>query len=155
MRISVPSHHHHRPRVAAAPLPTIATHDNGKLLLRLTVGILMLLHGLAKVSHGVGPIGDMLVQHGLPAGLAYGAYLGEVVAPALVIIGLWTRPAALVMAFNMIVAIALAHAGDIARLSPQGGWAIELQALYLFGSITIALLGAGRRSAGGLNGRWN
>jgi len=60
----------------------------------------------------------------------------------------------------MLVAIALAHTDEVFTLGAQGGWAIELQALYLFGAVAIALLGAGRLSAGGTErpggiGRWN
>ena len=51
----------------------------------------MLLHGVAKVSGGVGGIGGMLQSAGLPAALAYGAYVGEVLAPLLVIIGFYAR----------------------------------------------------------------
>jgi putative oxidoreductase len=38
---------------------------------------------------------------------------------------------------------------------PSGGWALELQGLYLLVSITVALLGAGRYGVGGTRGRWN
>jgi uncharacterized membrane protein YphA (DoxX/SURF4 family) len=72
--------------------------DLGKLLLRLTLGVLTLLHGIAKISAGVGGIAGMLGKAGLPTVLAYGVYAGEVIAPLLLIIGLWTRPAALVVA---------------------------------------------------------
>jgi putative oxidoreductase len=71
------------------------------------------------------------------------------------ILGLWTRPAALLAAINMGVAIALAHAGDVFKLGEQGGWAIELQGLFLFGALAVMLLGGGRFSVGGLRGRLN
>jgi putative oxidoreductase len=139
----------------APALELAARDDAGKLLLRLVVGGLMLLHGIAKLTNGVDGIEGMLEKHGLPAVLAYGAYVGEVVAPLFVMIGLFTRPAALAMAVNMLFAIGLAHANDIFKLGPQGGWALELQGFYLFGALAIALLGAGRLSFGGLHGRWN
>jgi putative oxidoreductase len=78
-----------------------------------------------------------------------------VVAPLLVIVGLWTRVAALVIAINMIVAVLLVHTGQLLQLSPEGGWALELQGLFLTVPIAIALLGAGRYSIGGSAGRWN
>lgn len=134
---------------------TATAEDNGKLILRLAVAILMLMHGVAKLTNGIEPIAGMLTQHGLPPELAYGAYIGEVLAPLFVIMGLWTRPAALLMAVNMLFAIGLAHANDIFALGEQGGWALELQGFYLFGAIAIALLGAGALSAGGSRGRWN
>ena len=139
--------------VAATDLST--REDAGKLLLRVAVGFLMLLHGIAKMTNGVDGIEGMLEKNGLPAFIAYGAYIGEVIAPLFVIVGLFTRPAALVIAVNMLFAIFLAHADEIFSLGKQGGWAIELQGLYLFGALAIALLGAGRISFGGLRGRWN
>jgi putative oxidoreductase len=120
--------------------------DAGKLLLRLTLGLLILLHGIAKITTGVSGIEGMLTAHGLPAFIAYGAYIGEVLAPILVIIGFYSRVAALVIAFNMIVAIALAHAGELLQLGKQGGWALELQGMFLFTATALALTGPGRFS---------
>lgn len=147
-------HPHPRAPVVAIPV-TVTAEDLGKLVLRATVAVLMLLHGVAKISSGVDPIMGMLQSHGLPPELAYGAYVGEVIAPLFVLIGVWTRPAALLMAINMVFAVALAHLGDLARLGPQGGWALELQGLYLFGALAVMLLGAGAMSASGTRGRWN
>ncbi len=97
----------------------------------------------------------MLAGYGLPGFLAYGVYLGEVVGPILVIIGLFTRIGALLMVGNMLVAIALAHTSELFTIGQMGGWALETQGLFLFGSVAIALLGAGRLSIGGVHGRYN
>lgn len=125
------------------PQPTTTADALGKLLLRLTIGGLMLFHGVAKITGGVGGIAAMLEARGLPSAIAYGVYVGEVVAPLLLIVGLFTRLSAAVFAFNMVVAVALAHANDVLKLGEHGGWAIELQALYLLGAVAIALLGPG------------
>lgn len=116
----------------------------GKLLLRLTIAGLMLFHGVAKLFGGVEGIEGMLASQGLPTVFAYGVYVGEVVVPVMMILGVFMRLASLVFAFNMAVAIALAHSGDVFSLGEHGGWAIELQMLYLLGAVAIALLGAGR-----------
>jgi putative oxidoreductase len=118
--------------------------DIGKLVLRLTLGILVLLHGLAKISGGVGGIAGMLSGMGLPSALAYGVYIGEVVAPLLVIIGFYARIGALAIVVNMLFAIALAHTNDVFALTKTGGWAIELQAFFLFTALAVALIGPGR-----------
>jgi len=132
------------------------TLDNlGKLVLRLTVGILLVLHGIHKLTHGVGGIEGMVASHGLPAFVAWGAYVGEVIAPILVIAGIYTRIGGLIIAINMLFAIALAHMTQLYSLTQQGGWQLELQGLYLFGGIAIAMLGAGRFSISGQGGRWN
>ena len=135
---------------------TLSTYeDAGKLLLRLAVGLLILFHGVAKITGGIDGITGMLAKSGVPAGVGYLVYVGEVVAPLFVILGAWTRPAALVIAINMLVAVALVHLNDLFSISKTGGYALELQALFLLSAIAIALLGAGRYSLAGARGRWN
>ncbi len=118
--------------------------DLGLLILRLTLGGLMLFHGIAKLIHGVGGIEGMLAAKGLPAFLAYGVYVGEIIVPILLIIGFRTRIAAIIFAFNMLVALLLAHSGDIFSLSQHGGWAVELIALFLFGAVALFFTGGGQ-----------
>src|SRR6478752_7586103 len=130
----------------------IKSDDTGKLILRLTLGILILLHGLSKLTGGVG---GMLSSHGLPGFLAYGVYVGEIIAPVLLIIGVYTRLGGLIIAINMVVAILLAHSGSIASMTNNGGWALELQGMFLFAGLAIAFMGAGRFSLAGNGGRWN
>jgi putative oxidoreductase len=129
--------------------------DLGKLILRLVLGLLILMHGISKLKNGVDFIGPALASHGLPVQLAYLAYIGEVLAPILLIIGLWTRVGGLIVVINMLFALGLMHMSQLGDLSKSGGWALELQAMYLFTALSIALLGAGRLSVGGTNGRFN
>ncbi len=130
--------------------------DAGKFLLRVTIAGLLLLHGIAKLINGIDPLIGLIESKGVPGFVAYGVYVGEVIAPILVLVGFKTRIAALVMAFNMVVAIGLAHAKEIFKLEPQGGgWAIEGAGIYLFGSIAIALLGAGAYSISRGRGKWD
>jgi putative oxidoreductase len=118
----------------------------GKLLLRLTVAVLMLFHGIAKIIHpgSLEFIGSSLSGIGLPAALAYGVYVGEVVAPLMIISGFHARIGGLIIVVNMLFAIFLAHTGDMFSLTQHGGWAIELQVFYLLGGLAIMLLGSGK-----------
>ncbi len=118
--------------------------DIGKLVLRLTLGIFMLLHGIAKLRFGVSGIEGMLVSHGLPAFFAWGVFVGEVIAPLMVIAGFYARIGGLIMAFNMVVAIALAHGSQLFDLGKSGGWALELQGFFLLTAIVVALIGPGK-----------
>ena len=120
--------------------------DSGKLVLRLILGALILLHGIAKLKNGLGPIEGMLVAQGLPAFLAYGSLVGEVVAPLMVLAGFHARIGAAVIAVNMLFAFGLAHMAQLGQLNEQGGWAMELQGMFLFSAIAIVLLGPGRYS---------
>jgi putative oxidoreductase len=112
----------------------------GYHVLRLSVAGMMLMHGIAKLLRGIAGIEQRVAATGLPGELGYAVFLGEVVGPVLVISGFWVQLGALLMAANMIAAILLAHPHDVLALGRSGGWAIELQALFLFGSIAIALL---------------
>jgi len=129
--------------------------DAALLVLRLTLGILVLLHGLAKLPPPPAFIVQSLTTMGLPSVLAYGVYLGEIVGPILIIIGVWTRLGALLIVANMIVAVLMVHAGDLFSLTKQGGYQLELQAMYLFTAVALALTGAGRFSVGGRYGPLN
>ena len=133
----------------------IRSDDTGKLVLRLALGILILLHGIAKLSSGVGFVSSMLASHGLPGALAYLVYVGEIVAPVLLIVGIYTRPAAWMVAINMLFAIGLVHMKDLTVIGKNGGWALELQGMFLFAAIAVAFLGAGRFSVGGTAGKYN
>jgi putative oxidoreductase len=125
--------------------------DFGKLLLRVTIGGLMLFHGIAKMKMGIGMITGMLKDHNWPEFVAYGVYIGEVVAPAMLVVGFFTRIAALVFAFDMAVAVFLVHQGQLQSINNEsGGYALELQALYFFGALAVFFLGAGRYSIDGL-----
>ena len=119
-------------------------NDTGKLVLRVTLGILILLHGIAKLTNGIAPIQGMVAGMGLPAFTAYGVYAGEILAPLLLIAGFYARIGAALIAINMLVAIALAHADDVTRLGQTGGWALELQGMFLFTAIALMLMGPGR-----------
>jgi putative oxidoreductase len=122
--------------------------DLGKLFLRLGVGGLLLLHGIDKLQNGIGFVTETMMHNSLPAFFAYGVYVGEVLAPVLVIIGLLTRPAGLIIAFDMIGTIFLARRAEIARTAPGGAWSIEAEMLFLLGGCAIACLGAGQFGLG-------
>ena len=118
--------------------------DLGKLLLRITVAGLLIGHGINKIQNGISGIEGMIDAKGLPTFLAYGVYVGEVLAPLLLIVGFQTRLAALALAFNMGVAIWLAHMPQLTELAPGGAPVLELQFFYLLSALSIMLIGPGR-----------
>src|SRR3982750_1101189 len=101
--------------------------DVGKLVLRLALGILILFHGLTKLSGGIDFVANVVTAAGLPAFLKYGVYVGEVIAPALLIIGWYSRIGALLIAINMLFALGLVHVNELFARGQTGGWALELQ----------------------------
>ena len=118
----------------------------GKLLLRCTVGILMLFHGIAKLMHSgsLDFIRGLLSFHGIPEFIAWGVFVGEIIAPLMLVLGVFSRVGGLLIFINMLFAIALAHSGDLFSLTEHGGWRLEVQGFYLFGGLAVLLLGSGR-----------
>ena len=134
----------------------LSSEDFGKLILRFAVGGLLLFHGISKLMHGISWMMPMLAKAGLPAALAYGVYVGEVVAPVLIIVGLWTRPAALIVAIDLLMAIALVQRDKILTVSEMsGGWSIELEAFYVLAALALMFMGGGRCGFGQGKGRLN
>lgn len=131
------------------------TDDLGKFILRATLAILILFHGISKIFNGPGFIVGLISNAGLPPAVGYLVYVGEVLAPLMMLLGIWTRVGALIVVVNMLFAFALVHSKQIMTLSSSGGWGLELQGFYLFTAVAVLLLGAGRVSVGGSSGRWN
>lgn len=125
-------------------LANFQNKDTGLLLQRLSIGILILFHGIANLTSNYSFIKSLLNGIGVPEFVAYSVFIGEIIAPILIIIGWRAKLASLVLAFNMLIAILMAHSADVFALNQFGGWGIELQGLYLFGAIVIFLLGAGK-----------
>jgi len=118
--------------------------DIGKLILRLSVGIMMLFHGFDKVINGISGVRYLTTNAGLPEFFAYGVFIGELVFPMFIILGLYSRVAALGLAFNMFIAIILAHGSSLFELGKHGAPIIELPLFYLIISVVIFLCGPGK-----------
>jgi putative oxidoreductase len=121
--------------------------DLGKLILRLTLSILILFHGISKLSHfhdTSSHISGMVQGIGLPSWMTYGVFLGEVLGPILLLIGWYARIGAALIFINMVFAFVLVHRHQLLTLGPQGGWALELQGMYLLMALALVLTGPGR-----------
>jgi putative oxidoreductase len=112
----------------------------GLLLLRVGIGCLMLVHGVAKIQ-GFGQMST-----GFPDPLGLGSQLSLIMAIAaevgcsiLLIIGLGSRLAAIPLAFTMFVALFLVHQADPWK-------AKELASVYLLVYVSLVLTGPGRFS---------
>lgn len=118
--------------------------DLGLLILRVSVATMMLLHGGYKLINGIDGIKFLVLKGGFPELFAYGVYIGEVLVPLQIILGIRTRLGAAVLAFNCLVAAILAHSNDVFTLTSTGGWAVELLGLYFFGAVALMFTGAGK-----------
>lgn len=118
--------------------------DLGRLLLRLAVGGLMLFHGINDVIQGPGAVAEIFRSQGVPAFLAYGIYLGELVAPLLILAGVFARISGILVAGTMGVAVFTAHRAEFFSVDQYGAWQIEINAFYFLTALAITCLGAGR-----------
>ena len=119
--------------------------STGKLILRITLGVLILLHGIGKLTHGIDWLDGALASAGLPGFFKYGVYIGEIVAPLAVIAGYYSRIGAWLIAINMLFALGLVQGSKLFLIDAQsGGLAIETEYMYFFSAIALALIGPGR-----------
>lgn len=118
--------------------------DLAKLLLRIGFAGLFLFHGVHKIYAGTDFIQGLFTQNGLPASLAYLVYLGEVIAPLAILIGVWTRLFAFLSVGTCVVVVWLMHTHDFFSLTKVGAWSVEGVATFLFGFLAITLLGSGK-----------
>jgi putative oxidoreductase len=81
----------------------------GLLALRLALGIIFFAHGYPKLAHLGGSWQQYFVQHELPGYFAYIAGVLEVFGGLLLMLGLFTRQAALLFTIEMGVAIWKVH----------------------------------------------
>src|SRR3982074_1446079 len=114
--------------------------DSGKLILRLTLGLLILLHGISKIRGGIGFLTPMVQGIGLPPWVSYGVYLGEVLGPIMVVLGLFARTGAFLIFANMIFAPIRGLRTQLFTLGKEGGWALELQAMFMFTALALVLM---------------
>ncbi|MGJ1267240.1 DoxX family protein [Sphingobacterium spiritivorum] len=120
------------------------SQDIGLFIVRITIAVPMLMYGISKIIHGISYIEGLLKENGLPSVFAYGVYVGEVIAPLLLIAGFRTRLAAVLFTSNCLTAIILAQTAAIFSLNENGGWALETLAIYAGISIALLFTGSGK-----------
>jgi len=119
------------------------------LVVRVIVGVIMAAHGWQKITQiGVGNFGGFLAQLGvpLPTLMAFVVTFVELVGGILLILGLFSRLAALILTIDLVVAILLVKV-NIGFIAPAGrGAGAELDLALIAGFLTIFLAGPGRIS---------
>ena len=83
----------------------------GLLALRIALGVIFLYHGYPKLAHlrGGAQMQSFFVEHGLPGYFLYIAGVIETFGGGLLLLGLFTRPAAILLGLEMCVAIWKVH----------------------------------------------
>ncbi|MEA3198421.1 MAG: putative oxidoreductase [Gammaproteobacteria bacterium] len=135
--------------------------DIGKLLLRMTVGFLLLFHAYGFMRGDPG-IPNAVAAWGLPGIFAEVGFLLELIGAVLIILGVYTRAGALSIVTFMVIGLIMYHVAEITGLRGSGNhlfmlgknpagthpdkYFLETQMFYLFGGLAVALLGSGRYS---------
>ena len=113
------------------------------LLLRLTLGGLFLVHaGLKLLVFTPAGTAKFFASLGLPPALAFLVIAAELIGGLALILGVWTRIAAIALTPILLGAIFTVHGpAGFFFSSPQGGW--EFPAFWIVALIVQALLGDG------------
>jgi putative oxidoreductase len=111
------------------------------LLLRIVLAIIFLYHGYPKLAHlrGNPQMQSFFVEHGFPGYFLYVAGVIETFGGGLLLLGLFTRPAAILLAGEMCVAIWRVHSGHGYFGVPDYQFPLTLAASCL----VLATIGAG------------
>ncbi len=120
------------------------------LALRLPVGVIFAAHGSQKLfgwfgGYGLEGTGQWMASIGLEPGVLMAALSGsaEFFGSLLILLGLATRPAALVAAFTMVVAILSVHIHNGLFMSNNG---YEFGLALLAATVSLVISGGGRAS---------
>ena len=131
----------------------------GLLVLRVIVGVIMAAHGLQKLQRGPAEFGRTALDSlGVPAPefMGYVITFAELGGGILLILGLLTRLAALVLTVDLVVAIVLVKV-KVGLIAEEGaGAGAELDLALIAGFLALLLMGAGALSVDrliGLSGR--
>lgn len=124
--------------------------DWGLVFLRFGIGIIFLVHGIGKlfgvgpVAAGIGGTSGYFAGLGIPAAVffAWLVALVETFGGLFILLGLFTRYAALAISVEMLVAFFLVHWPKGFSIF-NGGY--EWPLILLMGSVTLVFSGAGKK----------
>lgn len=124
------------------------SENYGLLLLRLSVGLMLLIAGLQKAFHldQLSEFSGALAAINLPPEAVYVVFFFEIVAPLMVILGILSRLAASFVFVYMLIAIFAISFNNLLVLIPGRGHALEAEFMFLLASLAICCLGSGEKA---------
>jgi putative oxidoreductase len=115
--------------------------DVGLLIVRVALGGIIFFHGFHKLMHGTDDQFQILASNGIPGVFIYFVYVSEVLAPVLIVLGVFTRISCLTIIVTMIV-VFYALPFPIG-LDAHGAMNIESQLYFLLLPIALFFTGPG------------
>ena len=127
---------------------------HGALLLRVSMGVLFILHGvyLKAVVFGMAGASKYFASMGLPEWFAWLVMLYETLGGLALILGVFTRPVAVFLGLHLLAAAYLGHAGNGWNFSNKGG-GYEYPVFWAIACFTQALIGSGANALGSQTSR--
>lgn len=130
--------------------------DFGLLWLRALIGLALMYHGWLKVIHGMEGFGESIAKMGSPFDyaplfFAWLAVLTGLLGGFFILLGLWTRYAAIALII-VLCGAAFVHNAGHPIIQPGDANTMELPLLYLTAVVAIFIMGAGRYSVDGSRG---
>ncbi len=126
----------------------VEQHRNFALVfLRITVALLMLIHGVARIYFGiVDDFGEFLTLHNFPLGfyLAWAITIFEIVGSVLLAIGRYVAPLAIIFAVHLLCGILLVHLKEGWFVVGAGKNGAEYSVLLIAVFITLAVSNFGK-----------
>lgn len=127
--------------------------DLGLLLIRLVFGGLFFMHGFHKFRVGTAGEAEMLVSNGLPGVLINFVYVSEMLAPALIILGVYTRLSIMTVLITMITIFYVLPVPI--ELTEHGALNIESHLFFTVLPLALFFTGPGRyRLLNNKSGNW-
>ena len=119
----------------------------GALLLRVSMGLLFLMHGLyLKVfAFGMTGVGHYFNSLGLPGWFAWVVLLYETIGGLALILGVYTRWVAVFLGVHLLFAAYLGHGANGWAFTAKGG-GYEYPVFWAIACFTLALIGSGAYS---------
>ena len=116
----------------------------GALLLRVSMGVLFILHGvyLKAIVFGMAGAGAYFASLGLPDWFAWVVVIYETIGGLALILGVYTRWVAVVLGIHLLFAAYLGHGANGWLFSAKGG-GYEYPVFWGIACFTLALLGSG------------
>lgn len=122
--------------------------NNGLLILRLTIGLVLLMAGLQKIFtlNQMDEYAEAITLLKLPANAVYAFIPFEIIAPIMLILGVFSRVVAGLIVIYLFISVFMLQFEFIFMLIPGKGHALESELLLLFTSLAICCLGSGDKA---------